>query len=223
MTTSIRTADPAAAGLARLALHQWLSPAFPTGAFAFSQGLETRIADGAVRKATDLRLWLDAMLAHGPARQDAVLLAIGLRPDADLDALSAQARALATSAERLEETVAQGAAFARAAAAATGRALPPRPLPLAVAQTARTLPLPPAEIVAAFLLAWATNLVAIGVRHIPLGQSAGQALLAALLPAIARTARAAARADPADLCTAVPAADLAAMEHETLPMRIFRT
>jgi hypothetical protein len=35
-----------AVALARLCLMQWLSPAFPTGAYAYSQGLEQAMAEG---------------------------------------------------------------------------------------------------------------------------------------------------------------------------------
>jgi urease accessory protein len=220
---TISTPIPDTVALARLCLMQWLSPAFPTGAFAYSQGLELRMADGAVPDADSLHDWTLAMLQRGAGWQDAVLLAQGLSPEADLEALSALAGALATGAERWTETHDTGTAFARAASAASGRSLPARPLPLAVAEATRALPLPVPEIVSAFLLAYATNLVTIGIRHIPLGQSQGQAVLARLLPMIAQTAALAAQATPDDLGIFTSSADLAGMSHETLQPRIFRT
>ena len=42
----------------RLRLVQWLSPAFPIGAFAYSQGLEYAISEGEVRTAKDLAQWI---------------------------------------------------------------------------------------------------------------------------------------------------------------------
>lgn len=42
---SLGPLDPAALSI----LATWFSPAFPIGAFAYSQGLEQAIADGAVR------------------------------------------------------------------------------------------------------------------------------------------------------------------------------
>jgi urease accessory protein len=205
-----------------LSLVQWLSPAFPTGAFAYSHGLEVAMALGEVRDAHDLSLLLRDVLEHGSGWTDAVLLARGLLPDADLDALSDIARALAPSAERLRETVDQGAAFALTTAALTGQDHPARPLPVAVAQAARALRLPRGQIIGVYLHAFTSNLVSCAVRFIPLGQTTGQATLAALHPVISRLANAATRPG-AMLATAALRADLGSMAHETLQPRIFRT
>lgn len=152
---------------ARLTLAQWLSPAFPVGGFAYSQGLEWAIA-------------------------------------------------------RLEETEAQGAAFA-AAARALGLSVAPAPYPLAVGRAARALDLPATEIAGLWLQAQATNLTQIAVRLVPLGQGDAQRVLAALQPLILRLAEDAATADPDALGSASLRADLAAMQHETMEVRLCRT
>ena len=51
-----------------LRLVQWLSPAFPIGAFAWSQGLEVAILDGDVTDAGTLHDWIAAILTHGALR-----------------------------------------------------------------------------------------------------------------------------------------------------------
>jgi len=115
-----------------LTLTQWLSPAYPVGAFAWSHGLEAAIAGGDVSDAPGLDTWLRAVLAHGAGWTDAVLLAqahAGQTPLADLAALAA---ALAPSRERRAETMEQGAAFARTTGALTGDALAPMAYPVAV-------------------------------------------------------------------------------------------
>ena len=53
----------------------WLSPAFPVGAFAWSAGLETAIADRRVTSAEHLQSWLEGALHHGGIKTDAILLA----------------------------------------------------------------------------------------------------------------------------------------------------
>jgi len=53
----------------------WLSPAFPVGAFAWSAGLETAIADRRVTDSERLQNWIEGALAHGGTRTDAILLA----------------------------------------------------------------------------------------------------------------------------------------------------
>lgn len=205
-----------------LSLIQWLSPAFPTGAFAYSHGLEVAMAGGEVRDGQGLRDWLGDVLERGSGWTDAVLLARGLQPEADLDALSDLARALAASAERLRETEDQGAAFAATTAALTGQDWPARPLPLAVAQAARVLHLPVSQVIGIYLHGFASNLVSCALRFIPLGQTEGQATLAKLHPVIGRLTMAAAQPG-AELATAALRADLQSMAHETLQPRIFRT
>lgn len=206
-----------------LALVQWLSPAFPTGAFAASHGLEWAVAAGEVRTADDVAGWLADVLEFGAGWQDAVLLALALAPGADHGALTGLARALAGSAERLGETLDQGAAFARTVAALTGRELVARPLPVAVGEAAGGLDLAVAEVVALYLHGFAGNLVSVAVRFVPLGQTEGQAVLAGLHPLITRLAARAVGSGLDDLAAAAFGADLAAMQHETMDVRIYRT
>lgn len=204
-----------------LTLIQWLSPAFPTGGFAYSHGLEAVIAGGE-RGAAGIGAWIAGVLRHGAGQADAVLLACTLR-GADPGELDALARAMAGSRERLVETLEQGTAFARTVAALTGRDLPPRCLPVAVGEAARRLDLPVVEVAAVYLHALAANLVACATRFAPLGQTEGQALLAGLHPLIGEVAEWAAGAEVEAIASGALAAELAAMQHETMDVRIFRT
>lgn len=206
-----------------LSLVQWLSPAFPTGAFAYSHGLEQVVAEGTVTDAESFADWLAGVLRHGAGWQDAVLLSLALRAHADHGALADLARALAPSAERLAETGEQGAAFARTVAALTGGAQPPAPLPVALGRAAAPLGLPPAEVIALALQSFAGNLVAVATRAVPLGQTEAQGVLAGLAPLIAELAARAAVAEEEDLGAAALAADLAAMAHETAEVRLWKT
>lgn len=206
-----------------LTLVQYLSPAFPTGAFAYSHGLEQVIAGGTVTDAAGLDRWLRGVLEHGGGWQDAVLLSLALRPGSDHAALAGLARALAPSAERLAETEEQGAALARTVGALTGRPLPPAPLPVALGMAAAPLDLPVAQVIALYLHAFASNLVSVATRAVPLGQTAAQAVLAGLHPLCEDLGRRAGDAGEADLGNAALAADLAAMVHETLDVRLWKT
>lgn len=206
-----------------LTLVQWLSPAFPTGGFAYSHGLEAAIAGGQVHRAEDARQWLAEVLEFGAGRQDAILLVAALKPGADHAALDVMARALQPSSERLSETLDQGTAFARTVAALTGRDLPPRCLPVAVGEAALPLGLAPEQVVGLYLHAFASNLTSVAMRFMPLGQEAGQGVLAALHPAIASLAAQAVHLSPEDLGSSALGADMAALAHETMDVRIFRT
>jgi urease accessory protein len=214
---------PMASPTDRLRLTQWLSPAFPIGSFAYSQGLETAITTGQIKTQTDLAAWITAILTHGSGRADAILLAHARKPDADLGALSDTALALAPSAERVTEMMEQGRAFAATLSAITPHRHPARPYAVTVGEATARLDLPTAEVLALWLHALAAQLTSAAVRFIPLGQSQGQQTLAGLAPLIAALAEAYATLPLSALTSTSLGADIAAMAHETMPVRIFRT
>jgi urease accessory protein len=204
-----------------LTLVQWLSPAFPTGGYAYSHGLEAVIFEGE-RSAGGIGRWIEGVLRYGSGQSDAVLLACVLRGE-DAGKMDAVARAMAGSCERLSETVEQGAAFTRTVSALTGRTLPPRVLPVAVGEAALGLDLPAEVVVAVYLHAFVANLVACATRFAPLGQTEGQRMLAGLHPVIGALAAWAVTAGVEEIGTSALGAELAAMRHEELDVRIFKT
>lgn len=206
--------------LDRLTLIQWLSPAFPTGGFAYSHGLEQAMTEG-LGDARGVSAWVGDVLAHGGGWLDAVALSLVLRGQ-DADEIAALVMAQAGCSERLAETMDQGRAFA-ATVSALGVAVPALPVPVAVGLAARRLRLDVAEVVAHYLHGFAGNLISAATRFLPLGQAQAQAALAGLHPLIARLAETAAVAGAERLETCCLGADLAAMRHETLHIRIFRT
>ena len=205
-----------------LTLMQWLSPAFPVGSFAYSHGLEQAVADGAVHDGDSLRDWIAVLLTTGSARADAILLAAAHgAPDAMT--IDATARAFAASAERLKESDLQGTAFCDTAQAIWGIEINGLTYPVAVGAAARAMNIPLSQTLPLYLHAFASNLISVAQRLMPLGQTDGQKLLATLAPAIHATAHEAAHSTLDDLTATSFAADIAAMRHETLQPRIFRT
>jgi len=211
---------------AMLILNQWFSPGYPLGSFAYSHGLEGAIQDGRIATAAQLEDWLHDIVTQGTGRSDAVLLHAATRcTDAQAAlALDAQARAFSLSAERLLETCQQGAAFVRTTAAVWQVDLPPALcFPVAVGFAARALGLPPQLTATLYLQAFVANLVSCAVRLVPLGQTQGQAVLHRLAPLCARISADTRDTDLDALSGATFAADIAAMQHETLTHRTFRT
>jgi urease accessory protein len=208
----------------------WLSPAFPVGAFAWSAGLETAIADHRVHDRATTQDWIAANLAHGGLRTDAILLAHAHRAAGDATALAELADlclALTPARERHEETTITGDAFTRAAQAwpsPVHAPLPqPCPYPIAVgAITAAHAIALPATLVA-FLTATVQAQVSVAVRLVPIGQSDGLAIIATLEPIILSHAELCQRATLDDIGAIAYATDIAQMHHETLPTRIFRS
>jgi urease accessory protein len=205
-----------------LKLSQWLSPGFPISAYAYSHGLETAIARGDVRDAETLGDWIITVLAAGAGRSDAILLCLTLKGDMPVETLAEMAEALAGSAERWEETRAQGMAFAETLRP-MGYELDDAAYPVVLGQAARGLDLAEHTVAALFLQSFAANLVSVGVRFIPLGQTEGQNVLAGLHETAQSVAVAAAEAGAEDLGGAAFASDLAAMAHETQEVRLFRS
>src|SRR5450631_451487 len=215
----------------------WLSPAFPVGAFSYSSGIEWAVEAGDIKNAGTLLAWLGVMLADGGGFCDAVLFTHAHRAtlsddDKALRAVAELAAAFAPSKERHLETTAQGNAFVEATRAAwTCEAIErlkkiwdgpvAYPVAAAVASAGHGIALEPS--LAAYLQAVAANWVSAGVRLIPLGQSDGQRVLAALEPAVAATARRALAARLDDIGSSAFRADLASARHETQYTRLFRS
>lgn len=203
-------------------LAAWFSPGYPVGAYSYSHGLEWAVEAGDVTSPATLAAWIADLVAFGAGRTDAILLARAIAAD-DPAPLAELAEALAPSAERHLETMAQGAAFARTTAAAYTIDIPPMAYPVAVGHAARRLGLPADATVALYLQAFAANLVSAGVRLVPVGQTDGQRILAGLLPLVARVAAEAHAAPLATLGGLAQRGDLAAMRHETQYSRLYRS
>ena len=204
-----------------LTLTQWLSPAYPVGAFAYSHGLESAVAEGRVSDAATLEDWLATVLEHGTGRTDAILIALAYGSD-DLPRLDAVARALAGSRERLLETVEQGTAFGKVTSAIWGGALPLcYPVALGAAAAREGLPLPLTQ--ALYLQAMLSNLTAAAQRLMPLGQTRAQGVLRRLSARIGPLLDGIEGAGEDDLSASAFLPEIAAMRHETLQPRIFRT
>ncbi len=203
-------------------LASWFSPSYPVGAYSYSHGLEWAVEAGDVTDRAGLEAWISDLLRFGAGRNDAILLAAAWRSE-DPAPLAALAEALASSAERHLETMAQGGAFARTTAAVWGLDLPAMAYPVAVGRAARLLDLPLSPTLTLFVQSFAANIVSAGVRLIPLGQTDGQRITAALMPLCAAVAAEAECADLDDLGGVALQADLAAMLHETQYTRLYRS
>ena len=220
-----------------LRLLTWFSPSFPTGAFSYSHGLETAVETGLVRDRATLTAWLDTVVTQGSGFLDAVLFAAAHRAAMDWDEpalrdIAELSAAHQATAEIARESVTQGAAFL-----ATVRAVWPAraldrlvevwdgkvTLPVAAAAACASAGVPAAPAQIAYLHAFAANLVSAGVRVIPLGQTDGQAALAALEGPITTTAAAAIDTPLTALATATPLVDWASASHETQQVRLFRS
>lgn len=220
----------------------WLSPTYPVGAFAYSQGLETAIARSLVTDRASTQDWLTDSLMAGSLWSDAVIFARAHDAARDGDGpilaeLNAFALAFQPALELRQETLALGSAFLRTTREAwpcaalelladtvgahSKNAGPAYPLAVASAAAGHGIPAEPA--LEAWLHAGVSNLISAAIRLVPLGQSDGQRILAALEPAIAETATRAAATPLEALTTNNLMAEICAMTHETQQPRLFRS
>jgi len=218
-------------------LMAWLSPSYPVGAFSYSGGIEWAVEAGDITDAETLKRWLLVVLADGGGFCDAVFFvhahrAVEAGDAAALRAVAELAAAFAPSKERHLETTAQGRAFIEATRAAWPCAAldalaaawdGPVAYPVAVGVSAAGHGIALDAALAAYLHAVAANFISAGVRLIPLGQTDGQRLLAALEPVVAATATRAAATRLEDVGGAAFRADIASMRHETQYTRLFRS
>jgi urease accessory protein len=220
----------------------WLSPAYPVGGYSYSHGLEWTVETGTVRDAATLGDWIEDILRYGAGRSDVIFLAETWRALTDGNEVALAeaielAAALAASAERRLETLAQGAAFLEATRAVWPSSALDRlavraqqagearqiAYPVAVGACAAAHGLPLAPTARAYLQAFAASLVSAGVRLIPLGQTDGLRVLARLEPLLQPLVAGALGASLDDVGGAGVMADIASMRHETQYTRLFRS
>jgi len=218
-------------------LMAWMSPAYPVGAFSYSSGIEWAVEAGDIKDAETLREWLSVMLAEGSGLCDGAFFvhayrAIAANDDRAVRAVAELAAAFVPSQERFLETTAQGgaflevtgaawpcAAFARLAVAWDG----PVALPVAVGTACAGHGIACESALHAFLHALLANWISAGIRLIPLGQTDGQRVLAALEPVVAAAAERALATPLDEVGSCAFRADLAGMRHETQYTRLFRS
>jgi urease accessory protein len=218
-------------------LMTWMSPSYPVGAFSYSGGIEWAVEAGDIRDAGTLRSWLAAMIRDGSVFCDAAMFcyahrAVASGDDTALAAVAELAAAFVGSKERFLETTAQGQAFRQITRAAwptpaldrlTAAWDGPLAYPIVVAAACAGHGIALAPALHAFLHGVVSNLVSAGVRLVPLGQTDGQRVLAALEGAIAHAAARAQETAVDDVGTATLRADIAGMRHETQYTRLFRS
>jgi urease accessory protein len=226
--------------LALLRTQSWLSPAFPTGAYSYSHGLEWAVEAGHVHDRESLVDWLEADLCYGSGRNEAIFFSEAWRCTRNDDRtkllnVAELAAAFRGTSELALESSQQGAA----SLATLRNAWPDRLLDW-LSDTLRERRIEPALAVVvgvrsarqdipaelalpAFLQSYIANLVMAGVRLIPLGQTQGQLAVAELEAPVLTASAHAQEAAIDDLGSAAFMVDLASMAHETQYTRLCRS
>jgi urease accessory protein len=226
--------------LALLRLQSWLSPAFPTGSYSYSHGLEWAVQAAYVRDRESLVDWLEADLCYGSGRNEAIFFSEAWRSARDNDpAKLFEIAELAAAFRGTSEFALESSQQASACHSMLRHVWPDRLVDvlsqwlsertvapaLAVVLGVRSARegIPLGLALPAYLQSYLANLVTAGVRLIPLGQTDGQLAIAALEAAVLAASAQARNATIDDLGSAAFMVDLASMGHETQYTRLFRS
>lgn len=211
-----------------LRLLQLSDSAFPTGAYAFSDGLETLTVRGEVRTATDLSAFLCGQLAHGWGRQDAPACALAwAATPAELAELDALLTDLKLVRGPREASLRVGANLRRAALQLWPAELADLPATRHHATSfgviAAALGIAQADAVTAYVSAWLLGRVTSATRLMKLGGLDAQKAARRAEDAAQECIRAALHATPGDLGGFSLLLDIAAQEQGGLESRLFQT
>jgi len=224
--------DLALSRLLRLA-----SPALPAGAFSYSQGLETAIAQGWLRDEAAITDWVQDVLEFTLARFDAPLLArlIDSWAGADLTEVGRWNEVLLAGRETAEfraETSQMGYSL-RALFNATGEfphadlerlaqiSSPGFPTVFAFAVCAWRIPVRSALV--GYFFAWAENQVGAAVKSMRLGHVGAQRILSAVSLALPALLESALACEDDALSNFSPGLTIASCLHEVQDGRMFRS
>jgi urease accessory protein len=226
--------------VALLRQQSWLSPAFPTGSYSYSHGIEWAVEAGYIHDRQSLVDWLEADLCYGSGRNEAIFLIDAWRSAREEDCgklleIAELAAAFRGTSEFALETSQQAASCL-----ATLRRVWPDSLLETLAELLSELRISPVLSVVlgvraarqdipatlalpAFLQSYLANLITAGVRLVPLGQTDGQLAIAELEPAVLAVSAQSQQATIHDLGSVGFMVDLASALHETQYTRLFRS
>jgi urease accessory protein len=231
------TTEASTAGLLQLL---WLaSPALPVGGFSYSEGLESSVDAGLVHDEASAAEWLMDQLHLGLARSDLAVVAQAIpawrggdmariatlnnwvlttRETAELRQQTEQmGRSLLTWAQSLGSL---GSGVAQALASAR---LDPPSYPVAMACAAAHSGASALDSLSGYAFGWAENMVQAAIKSVPLGQSAGQRMLARLAQAIPNAVAHAQSLGDEERQAFTPGLAILSAQHETQYSRLFRS
>ena len=225
--------NPAALlGLLRLA-----SPALPVGGFSYSEVLEAAVEANVVHDEASALHWLRDQLHLSLARADLPLVASAHDAWTSNDAaritelntwmlITRESRELRAQTEQMGRSMLewlrqQASADERVATLAALAPSPTWPIAfaLAAAQTGATAH----DSVLAYGFSWAENQVQAALKSVPLGQSAGQRILAQLAQELVPLAQTALTLGDEQRQAFAPLLAIRSSQHETQDSRLFRS
>lgn len=216
-----------------LRLCHLVSPAVPVGAYAYSQGLEYAVHAGWVHDELSAQQWLQGLSRHSLATLELPLLlrlhqAWSSGEAGAVQRWNSTLLACRETAELRAEELHLGRSLAKVlcefdiAEARLWRNSNPS-LAAMFSLAAVRWQIPATESAGGYLWMWSENQVLAALKLIPLGQSAGQRLLHALITAMPELVASASKVADEDIATGAISLGVASALHETQYSRLFRS
>ena len=210
------------------------SPALPIGAFHFSQGLEYAAECGTVKDERSAGEWIEGIARYAIATLDLPILlrlhrAYLEQNEAAIECWSSVLVASRETEELRAEDRHMGCALARilsdlGVCPKLDEAELARATYAAVfARACAAWGIEESDALEAYAWAWAENQTLAAVKLVPLGQTAGQRILHALVPTLAMLSRQAMTLADEDVGTTSVMQTFASARHETQYTRLFRS
>ena len=154
-------------------LQTWFSPSFPVGSFSYSHGLEAMINDDLIKSKEDILDYLKSVLKHGTGKNDIILIKHSYLGEE----LNELALSLCPTKERKIECIEMGNAFRKVLGDSWNYKIPENTAyPISVGKAAKHFNIPLNLTIISYLQSFASNLINVCVKHIPIGQKVGQDL-----------------------------------------------
>jgi urease accessory protein len=230
--------------LQQLRLLQLASSTLPVGAYTYSEGLEFLVEFGSINSAALLQDWIVQELTYGSIQvESSIMLRAYQSTSHDHEAQLLSWNAWWSAARETEELRLQSWQMGRSLLRLFLSLEEPFPtaninktwptlqillerecnFAIAFGIVAAAWQLEPIDALLGYLQSWATNLIAAGIKLIPLGQTAGQQMLFNLQPMIERAAQEIQQLPDDALESCGWGLSLASMAHETQYSRLFRS
>ncbi len=226
-----------------LRLLQLASSALPVGAYNYSEGLEFLVEKGAITTPESLESWLEQELVFGVIRLETAVMVrshncLTTGNLAKLNYWNNWLSASKETAELRQQSWQMGSTLMRLLGdmplgqqdknlptwqQVTANLDKPSNYGIAFGVGAAYWQIRIEEAILGYLQSWATNLIGVGVKLIPLGQTKGQQLLFKLDSQISDIAKEVITLEDEDLCSCGWGLSLASMAHETQYTRLFRS
>ena len=201
-------------------LFSWFSPNFPIGSFNFSHGLEAAVEMKFIHDSFTLENWISNLITDGSGKTDLILLSNAYRGKN----INELALALCPSKERWIESIKLGKSFSKNIRDNWSYNIEDDlAFPVALGKAGSFFSIPLDQLLIIFLQSFVSNLITFGMKHIPLGQSAGQKILINLIPVIQAQSMKYKNYDIKNIGSCAFISDLASMYHENLKNRIYQT